>query len=79
MLQETLFLGFIVLMITLMVLGMVYKIGLFNLLSAGVGVYLMIGVTNLHGEDTNQLIALSIVFFGLIAYNFYYAFWGTSR
>lgn len=76
MLYETLFFAFIFLMLGLMILGLYLKAGIFNMLSAGVAIYLMIGLIDKHVGETNQLIVLALVFFGLASINFYYAFWG---
>lgn len=78
MLLENLFFGFIVLMLVLMIMGIYFKAGIFNMLSAGVSLYLIIGLVTQHEGQLNQIIALALVFFGLTAVNFYYAFWGKN-
>lgn len=70
---DTLLLGMIFVLFALMILGIIFRIGLFNMLASGLSLYVFIELAKVN-EDLGQQTILVLVFFSLLIFNVYYAF-----
>jgi len=64
------------LMIALLVIGFWTKLKVFNILSAGVALFLVVLTANDDSMDLMAKGAIIVVYFGLILFNTWFSFWG---